>query len=184
MSDLNELIGILTVECVKENREEAFDNVINAIEAFYKDNFFLEDYEVAIFLTNTEKTVLSFACPKYLVNSGMIPITSTEAYSASIYRNARGLIENNLQQQKHLGIFEIIRTPDDHVKLLWKMMGTVIAVGQEKFGVIEISRRSVSQMDAGEDFNEGDLRFLEDTIKKIAPYLKQVLPENFRGKIT
>jgi hypothetical protein len=183
MKDLNELIGTLAVETAKENKDEAFKKVMQAIELFYTENFFLTKHEVAIFLTNDEKTVLSFACPEYLVNSGMIPVSSTDAYMASIYRRGNGLIENNLQQQKHLAIFEIIRTPEDELRPIWKLMGALIAVDKEKIGVIEISRRSNKQESAGEDFMESDLMFLENTIKKLAPYIKKVMPSNFRGKI-
>ena len=184
MKELSELIGTLAVEVAKENKEEAFRNVIREIEAFYTENFHLNDYEVAIFLTNDEKAVLSFACPQYLVNSGMIPISSTEAFSASIFRTGRGLLENNVQLHKHLSIFEIIRTPDDKIRPVWKMIGASIAVEDDKIGVIEISRRAVSQADAGEDFSETDLKFLANTITKLAPFIKKVLPRNFVGKVT
>ena len=184
MKDLNELIGTLAVETAKEDKGLAFKKVIHEIELFYKENFFLDDYEVAIFLTNEEKTVLSFACPDYLVNSGMIPVSSTEAFNAAIFRTGRGIIENNLQQQKHLLIFEIIRTPGDKIMPVWKMIGTLIAVGEDKLGVIEISRRSENMAEAGEDFTESDLMFLENTIKKLAPFIQRVMPKNFRGKIT
>lgn len=184
MKDLNELIGALAIEIAKENKAEAFKKVIHAIELFYTENFFLDKYEVAIFLANDEKTVLSFAAPEYLINAGIIPVSSTDAYIASIFRRGSGLIENNLQQQKHLSIFEIIRTPEDEIRPIWKMMGALIAIEKEKLGVVEISRRANKQEDAGEDFMDSDLMFLENTIKKIAPYLKRVIPANFRGKIT
>ncbi len=184
MRDLNELIGLLATETAKENKDEALKNVIKEIELFYTENFFLNQYEVAVFLANMEKTVLSFACPEYLVNSGMIPVNSTEALTSSIYRTGRGIIENALQQQKHLSIFEIIRTPDDKVKHIFKMIGAAIGVGDEKIGVVEISRRAVQQADAGEDFSESDLLFLENTISKLAPYLKKVMPVDFRGKVS
>lgn len=184
MKDLNELIGTLAVETAKEDKDLAFKKVIQEIALFYKENFFLNDYEVAIFLANNEKTVLSFACPDYLVNSGMIPVSSTEAFNAAIFRTGRGIIENNLQQQKHLLIFEIIRTPDEKIMPVWKMIGALIKVEEDKFGVIEISRRAVSMEEAGEDFTESDLMFLENTIMKLAPFIQRVMPENFRGKIT
>ena len=139
---------------------------------------------MAIFLTNKEKTVMSFACPEYLVNSGMIPVSSTEALTSNIYRTGRGIMENNLQQQKHLSIFEIIRTPEGKIKPIVKMLGALIEADGEKFGVIEISRRTGMNDDSGEDFSENDLMFLQKTIKIIAPFLKRVMPENFRGKIT
>jgi hypothetical protein len=184
MKDINELIAKLKIEISKEEEETRFWAVIEAIEQFYTDNFYLKEYEVAIFLTNQEKTVLSFACPRYLVNSGMIPISSTEAITSSIYRTGRGIIENNLQQQKHLSIFEIIRTPEGEMKPIWKMIAALIAVEDDKIGVIEISRRAKTVEDADEDFSENDLIFLQKTIKILAPFLKRVLPDNFRGKIT
>ncbi len=184
MKDLNELIGALHIIVAEQEKAAAFDAVIKEIESFYVDNFFLNEYEVAIFLTNNEKTVLSFACPKYLMNSGMIPVSSTEAFSASIYRTGRGYIENSLHQTKHLSIFEIIRTPEDEVRPLWKMMGGLIAVEEEKLGVIEISRRALNQLEAGDDFSDSDLIFLESSIAKLAPYIKKVIPENFRGRIS
>lgn len=184
MKDINEVIAKLRMEIEKGEPETLFRNVIKEIEEFYTENLYLGEHEVAIFLTNKEKTVLSFACPHYLVDSGMIPVSSTEAYSASIYRTGRSVLENNFQQQKHLSIFEIIRTPDSKVKPIWKMMGALIATPEEKVGVIEISRRSAKPEDAGEDFADSELRFLEATATKFAPYIRRAMPENFRGKIT
>jgi hypothetical protein len=184
MKDLSELIGTLAVEVAKEDKEKAFKNIILEIETFFTESFHLNDWEVAIFLVNKDKTVLSFACPAYLVNSGMIPVTSTEAFSATIFRSGLGLLENNIQLHKHLSLFEIIRTPDNEIKPVWKMMGALMKVEDEKIGVIEISRRAVNQADAGEDFTERELQFLENTAAKLATFIKKVLPKNFRGKIT
>lgn len=188
MKDLMNLIKKFDTEIPreisKEEHETYFTMVLSEIEQFYTDNLSLNSYEVAIFLTNKEKTILSFACPAYLVNSGMIPVSSTEAYSATVFRTGRGIIENKLQQQKHLGIFEIIRTPDSKLMPLWKMMAALIAIGDEKIGVIEISRRGTTEDDAGENFTQTDLELLDSTIKILAPYIKKVMPENFRGKIT
>jgi hypothetical protein len=114
----------------------------------------------------------------------MIPVSSTEALTATIFRTGRATIDNKFQQQRHLGIFEIIRTPEGKILPLWKMMGALIAVDEEKLGVIEISRRASSEDNAGEDFSQNDLQFLEKTIKILAPFIKRVMPENFRGKIT
>ncbi len=184
MKDINELIAKLKIEISKGDRETAFGAVIQEIEQFYKENFFLGDYEVAIFLTNQEKTVMSFACPKYLINAGMIPVSSTEAITSSIFRTGRGIVANSLQQQKHLSIFEIIRTPEGEMKPIWKMIAALIAVEDDKIGVIEISRRANKPEEADEDFSENDLLFLQKTIKILAPFIKKVMPENFRGKIT
>jgi len=184
MKDINELIAKLKMEIAKNDQETLFATVIQEIEQFYIDNLGLNPYEVAIFLTNKEKTILSFACPEYLVNSGMIPVSSTEAHAATIYRTGRSVTDNKFQQQRHLGIFEIIRTPEGENLPLFKMMGTPIAVDDDKLGVIEISRRSKREDEAGDDFTPNNMVFLEKTIKILAPFIKKVMPENFRGKIT
>ena len=184
MKDLNELLTFLAVETNKEDKDLAFKSVINEIEKFYTENLGLDQWEVAIFLTDAEKSVLSFACPEYLVNSGMIPVSSTESFASSIYSTGRSIILNQLQQHKHLSIFEIIRTPDKKIKPVWKLIGTLIAVGDDKFGVIQISRRSVYEREAGEDFSDTNLLFLENTINRIAPYIRRVMPQNFRGRVT
>ncbi len=184
MKDLNELIGVLKVETARPDKDAAFKAVIDEIAAFYMENLNLKSEEVAIFLTNDEKTILSFAHPHYLINSGMIPVTSTEAIAASIFRRGGGVVENNLQQKKHLSIFEIIPTPDKKIKPLWKMLGCVITAEGDKIGVIELSRRAVNYEEAGPDFDENELQFLAKSITRLGPFIKTVLPKNFRGKVT
>jgi hypothetical protein len=184
MKDINELIAKLKMEIAKNDQETLFSVVMHEIEQFYIDNLGLNPYEVAIFLANKEKTILSFACPEYLVNSGMIPISSTEAQTSTIFRSGRTIIDNKFQQQRHMGIFEIIRTPEGSYLPLFKMMGTSIIFEEEILGVIEISRRAKTEDDAGEDFTPNNAVFLEKTIKILAPFIKKIMPENFRGKIT
>lgn len=184
MKDLNELIGTLVIETANEDKDEAFKTVIREIEKFYIENYNLNNYEVAIFIANKGKVVLSFACPEYLVDSGMIPVTSTEAVIANIFQTGKGIIMNNVRQHKHLSIFEVIPIPSNGIKPIWKMMGSLIEVEGEKIGTIEISRRAANEHEVDEDFTDQDFRFLERTMKKLAPFIKKVMPENFRGKIT
>lgn len=183
MRDLGALIAKLEADIVSEKHEDAFRIVINDIAAYFYENLKLDTNEVAILLANDEKTILSFAFPEYLVNAGMIPVNSTEAIAANVFRTGRAFIENNLQQQKHLSIFQIIRTPDQKIKLIWKMAGCLISLGNEKIGVLELSRRAVNFSEAGPDFSFKELDFMEKSAAKLAPILKKVLPNNFRGKL-
>lgn len=183
MRDLGALIAKLEADILDASQENILKVVLDDIAAFFYENLKLDENEVAILLANDEKTILSFAYPEYLVNAGMIPINSTEAIAANVFRTGRGFIENNLQQQKHLSIFQIIKTPDQKIKLIWKMAGCLISVGNEKLGVLEISRRAVNFSEAGPDFGFTDLEFMEKGMAKLAPLLKKVLPGNFRGKL-
>ena len=65
---------------------------------------------------------------------------------------------------------------------IWKMIASRISHSDDNLGIIEISKRSVAFVDAGEDFSVSDLQFLEESLKKVAPIISEVMPEDFRGK--
>ncbi|MEN8222259.1 MAG: GAF domain-containing protein [Acidobacteriota bacterium] len=181
MRDVDELILKLKIELGKADPDDKFKVAIDAIAEFYMSNFMISKNEVALLFTNKQKTVLSFAHPPYLINAGMIPVNLSEAIASRIYRSGKGFIDNNLQQQRHLFIFESIKTPEKKIMPIWKMIASRISHADESLGVIEISKRSISFNDAGEDFTVSDLQFLEESIKKVSPVLKEVLPDDFRG---
>jgi hypothetical protein len=182
MKDIFLLTETLKHEIAANTPEEAFRIVIKAITSFYMENLYLDDDEVAILLIDKDRTVLSFCQPDYLIDSGMIPISSNESIASEIFKKGSDYLENNFQQQKHLNIFETIKTPDNEIKPVWKMIASVLEADDEKIGVIELSRRSILRKTAGEDFTQEDLNFLRDSQRKLGPLLKQVLPENYRGR--
>jgi len=183
MKDIFLLTETLKHEISTNNQEEAFKIVIKGITNYYMDNLNLEDDEVAILLIDKDETVLSFCQPKYLVNSGMIPISSHDSIASEIYKSGSDYIENNFKQQKHLNIFETIKTPDNEIKPVWKMIATVLEYNNDKIGVIELSRRSTTKNMAGADFTQDDLNILRDSQNKFCQFIKQVLPQDYRGTL-
>ena len=183
MKDINELILKLKIELSKKDKKEGFALAIDSIASFYMENYQISKNEIAILLTNKEKTMLSFAHPPYLINSGMIPINLGEAIASRVYTTGKGFMDNNLQQQRHLFIFESIKTPENKIIPIWKMISAKIGFESVSLGIIEISRRSQKFQDAGPDFTFEDLQFLENSIKKVSPLLLGVMPENFIGSI-
>jgi hypothetical protein len=168
----------------EQSPEELFSPVIQEIAQFYMEVFDLEDTEVAIFLCNEEKSILSFAYPEHLVDAGMIPVSSSEAVVSMIFRTQRSFIDNNFSQQKHLSIFEQIRIPGKKSLPIWKLMGTLITLIDDNIGVIELSRRSQSYAEAGRDFTNEDIEFLKMTLIQLAPFIRKVMPKDFKGKLT
>ncbi len=183
MDELNGLLERLRTLVAGGFSESSFQDAMNSVAHFFSTSLELQMDEVSILITDKDKAVLSFAYPAYLVDSGMIPVTSPDAFASMIYQAGRGFIENSFNQQKHLHLFELIPTPDKKVKPIWKIMGTVLKASGEKFGVIELSRKAEDNLKAGADFSREDLVFLERSLDKIAPSLKKVLPADFRGKI-
>lgn len=168
----------------EEEPEEIFSSIIQEIATFYIEAFNLQDTEVAIFLSNEEKSILSFAYPEHLVNAGMIPVSSSDAIVSMIFRTQRSFIDNNFAQQKHLSIFEQIKAPGKTSLPIWKLMGTLITLIDDNIGVIELSRRAPTFAEAGRDFTDEDVDFLKMTMIQLAPFIRKVMPRDFRGRLT
>jgi len=181
MKDLTELKSKLLIEIKKP---EPFQKVIGLIVQYYMNNLDVSEKEVALLLADKEQTVLSFAAPEYLINAGLIPITSEDAIASAIFRTGNSLIDNNVYLKKRMSIFELIKIPDKGVLPIWKLIAARLTVEDRGIGVIEISRRAQHRSEAGDDFTAADLRFLETTCQEIAPILRQVIPENFKSVLT
>ena len=174
----------LTLEDLCRMGKDAFPEVIGQVTSYCSSQFGLRPIEVAILLASADASVLSFAAPAYLVDSGMIPVSSHEAVVSEIFRKGKALVENNIQQQKHLVIFEMIPTPDKKVLPIWKMMGAVLpGTGGRHVGVIELSRRGESFQESGDDFTEEQLEHLTEMAQKVGPIIQKVMPEDYKGKV-
>ncbi|MDD8013061.1 MAG: hypothetical protein PHX05_06260 [Acidobacteriota bacterium] len=183
MKDINALLEKFRMINVNGQSSSHYKAMLEDIAQFYCENFGLDPDEVSILLSDSDNMVLSFAYPEHLVNAGMIPVSSPDAFAARVFKLNKGLIENNFHQMKHLHLFEYVKGPGGSVRKIWKMMSTVLRQEEYKFGVIEISRKGETAQEAGENFTQENLVFLEKTIAEFVPYLGKVLPDNFRGKL-
>lgn len=184
MKDITLLVEKLNSLSAEDRTDSIFFTILENIARFYIENLELHGNEVAILLTNKDKSVLSFAFPDYLINAGIIPVSSPDAFASQIYKLGRGFIENNFNQVKHLHLFEFIRHSEHKPLPIWKMMGAVIRVGDDKIGVIEISRKGASLQESGDDFTQENLEMLIHTMEMLAPFIKRAMPEDYRGKLS
>lgn len=182
--ELKELLEKLKICLAKSYEGNGFKDMIQLIAQFYIKQFDLKEDEISILLTDKDKFILSFAYPEYLVDCGMIPLNSPDAYAAFLFKLGKGMMDNNFNQQKHLHLFETIPTPDKKIKFIWKIMGVALRDGENKFGVMEISRKGEEYANSGPDFTSENLTLLERSITQIAPILLKIIPPDFRGKIT
>jgi len=182
MIDLAKMVLSLQEELKSGPLKEVKSGILRHIVHFFMEHMDVTEEEVAIFFTNKQKTNLSFAYPEYLANSGVIPIDSTDAIVAQIYRTGKSFIDNKFLEKEHLSMFEFIKTPQSETKLIWKMIGAQIVHGDEKLGVVEISRRRAAYSDVGRDFTKEDLDLLVSSLHQFAPVLKILYDEIFKQK--
>ncbi|MCP4150275.1 MAG: hypothetical protein GY757_21180 [bacterium] len=155
--------------------EARMEKVIDGIVHFYMEHFHIKNNEVAIFLINKSKNALYFVYPSYLRDSDEIPVDSTTSMVSKIYRTGDFLLENHVLKQEHLANFEFVKNPNDESNFIWKMIGALISDGNEKLGAIEISHKRQLFRPVGSDFTDADVAFLEETCRKFAPLIREVM---------
>jgi len=155
-------------------QEEKHRQVLENIARYYMEYYQAEKDEVALFFPNSLKTSLKFVYPFYLNQADEIPINSKKPIVSRIFRSGLSFLDNELVDKERLFQYEFIKNYDDEARIIWKMMGCVIHFNQEKIGVIQISRKRSSFQSLGADFTAEDLEFLEQSIAKLAPFLKDI----------
>lgn len=178
MESLDVLIKSLEEEVanIHLDSKEKMDTIIKKIAHYYIKYFNTQEDEVAIFLVDKSVTFLSFIYPPYLVGSEKISIDSDKPIVTHIYRSGKSLIDNEFLERERLFQYEFIKTDTNESKLIWKLIGAVISDEGEKIGVIQISRKRAPYSDVGENFTEEDLKHLESSILRLAPYIKKYMP--------
>src|SRR4030043_2023460 len=101
LKSMGDLQKELQEDLQRLSAKEKLDQVIQKIVHFYMTHLNVQEDEVAIFLTNKQKTALSFAYPSYLVSSGFIPVDSPDAVVSHIYRSGSSFINNKFLEKEH-----------------------------------------------------------------------------------
>lgn len=182
MTAVRNLIQELQDDLKKSSTREKMGLVLQKIVDYYMNHLNVQEDEVAIFLANKEKNALSFAYPPYLTDSGIIPVDSPDAVVSNIYRTGNAFIDNRFLEKDHLSVFEFVKSPHSESKIIWKMIGALISHGDEKIGVIEISKRRSAFADVGNDFTQEDLKFLEKSLVSLGPIFKTLYDDIFKLK--
>lgn len=137
------------------------------IAAELSRSFGVHDDEVAIF--KIESAHLKFVYPAKLSSVGMIPLNHTHSIAARTASSKRPEAINNVAQMRHASVFESVRVdsksrgsqkPDKSAMVIQKMMSVPVVGPAGVLGVIQISRKGITQKSAGADFQPADLQRL------------------------
>ncbi len=133
--------------------------------------FEVEADEVAILKVNPKFKNLRFVIPEKLTLVGTIPLTSTTALASRTARERKPELVNNFSTARHANVFEAVPLGRDPSELIQKIMSAPIMDGTRVHGVVQISRKAVTQARAGADFTQKDLR----TLVSLSPTLDRFL---------
>lgn len=137
------------------------------------DLFSVGRAEVA--LLRAENDVLNFLFPGALKAAGFIPLSSASAVAARTASSRKVELFNNFVIVQHANVFETIKlstlgqSDKPGSNTIQKLMTTpVVDPQQHVLGVIQISRKGITQDDAGPDFTLNDLQNLEAAARILA----------------
>jgi hypothetical protein len=113
--------------------------------------------EVAILAISEKHKSLNFLVPEALRDVGSIPLTSTSALAARTARESRPDILNNFSTVRHATVFEGVKADSLSASAIQKIISAPILFEGTVTGVIQISRKAASVVEAGPDFTPDDL---------------------------
>jgi hypothetical protein len=113
--------------------------------------------EVAILAVSTRWRHLHFLVPQALKNVGFIPMSSTSALAARTARESRPDINNNFTAVRHATVFEGVKAATTTGESIQKIVSAPILCEGKVVGVMQISRKGGTPMQAGADFTAEDL---------------------------
>ncbi|HEV2103196.1 MAG TPA: GAF domain-containing protein [Candidatus Acidoferrum sp.] len=113
--------------------------------------------EVAILGVSTRWRHLHFLVPEALKNVGFIPMSSTSALAARTARESRPEINNNFSAARHATVFEGVKAATVTGESIQKIISAPILCEGKVAGVMQVSRKGGTAIEAGADFTAEDL---------------------------
>ena len=113
--------------------------------------------EVAIMGVSTRWRHLYFLVPQALKNVGFVPLSSPSALAARTARENRTEINNNFSAVRHATVFEGVKAATTTGESIQKIVSAPILCEGKVVGVMQISRKGATAMEAGADFTTEDL---------------------------
>lgn len=132
--------------------------------------FDVKIHEVAILGLTDDERALRFLAPETLRVIGQIPLTSGSALAARTVREMRPEIVNHFHVVPHASVFEGVPvSEDERAEPIQKIMSSPILAGSKAIGVVQVSRKGKSPVEAGPDFTPLQLRSLKAISDALAP---------------
>jgi hypothetical protein len=158
-------------ELSRKTNEEEGVRLNRAVELIAR-TFEVQLHEVAILGLTPDGRSLRFLAPDSLRAVGQIPLSSGSALAARTMRDLRPEIVNHFHVVPHASVFEGVPVAEDQrADPIQKIMSSPIMLGSKALGVLQVSRKGKSPVEAGPDFTHLQLRSLKTISDALAPCL-------------
>jgi hypothetical protein len=135
--------------------------------------FRVRPHEVAVM--ELRHSMLHFVYPPELRKTGLIPLISS-AQAAKTATSRRAEIFNNFSMIRHSSVFETIKVSGESGQAIQRLMSApILSPEGDVLGVIQVSRKGATPMDAGAEFEVSDLQTLRDVANSFGRVARPLL---------
>jgi GAF domain-containing protein len=135
-------------------------------------NYAVQTHEVAILGLTADGRSLRFLAPETLREVGRIPLSSGSALAARTVREKRSEVINHFSSVPHASVFEAVPIAEQRRgEPIQKIMSAPIMLAGKVVGVLQVSRKGRTPVDAGPDFTSPQVRELKTICDALAPCL-------------
>ena len=124
--------------------------------------FAVKSHEVGLFAVNPKKHEINFVWPLSMSKVGHIPLNAINSLVAKTANERKSYLDNAFAGSRHLFIFEHMLAEKSERIPVQKIMSSPIINGDGVVtGVVQITRKASSAVEAGADFTPENLAVLE-----------------------
>ncbi len=115
---------------------------------------------------------MRFFYPPHLKDAGLLPVKFTESIATQVFNLGFPRLINNVTLVKHFSLFESIKPSKGTSLPIQKMLvSPITSPDGKRIGVIQVLRKG-KKVDDVDDFTEADLDYLQTSVSKLFPFLK------------
>jgi hypothetical protein len=157
---------------ISRKRNDGEEIGLNRGVQLISKTFGVHEHEVAILGLTDDGRGLRFLAPETLRPVGQIPLSSASSLAARTIREMRPEIVNHFHGIPHASVFEGVPISEtERADPIQKIMSSPIMVGNQAIGVLQVSRKGKTPVDAGPDFTPLQLRTLKTISDALVPCL-------------
>jgi hypothetical protein len=160
------------VEALLNHGKQVEEGDLSRLATAISQHLQVKPDEIAILVLVRSGQFLQFVYPEKLQGMGTIPLTSTSTLAARTGREKKSEINNNFVLARHASVFEAVPLDNQRAKPIQKIMSAPIVLNSNVVGVLQASRKGMTQAAAGQDFTPMDLSKLVEIAAQIAPCIQ------------
>lgn len=123
--------------------------------------FGVRQHEVGLFSVNQKKHEITFVWPLSMSKVGHIPLNAVNSLVAKTANEHKSYLDNAFAGSRHLFIFEHMLAEKSERIPVQKIISVPITAAGAVVGVVQITRKASSPVEAGDDFTQSNLSVLE-----------------------